>query len=119
MPEAIARTYNLVPVSVSRDKLAVAMSNPMDVEAMDAVQRHAKKRVEPLLASDSRIKMAIERRRLSRDESNVDRPQPDFGHRGRCPEIERAAGIVRELPHVAEDLAAEPEAAAVGRVDDR
>ena len=49
-----------MPVSVSQDKLAVAMSNPMDVEAMDAVQRHSRKRVEPLLASDSRIKVAIE-----------------------------------------------------------
>src|ERR1035441_8345495 len=35
VPESIARTYNLVPVSMTHDKLAVAMSNPMDVEAID------------------------------------------------------------------------------------
>ncbi len=60
VPESIARTYNLVPVSVSGEKLAVAMSNPMDVEAIDAAGRYAKKRIEPLLASESRIKVAIE-----------------------------------------------------------
>lgn len=55
VPESIARTYRLVPVSASNGKVAVAMSNPLDVEAIDAVQRAAKKRVEPLLASESRL----------------------------------------------------------------
>lgn len=61
IPESVARVYGVVPVSASTDKLAVAMVNPMDVEAIDAVQRCAKKRVEPLLASESRIVAAIER----------------------------------------------------------
>ncbi|MCX6346223.1 MAG: GspE/PulE family protein [Armatimonadetes bacterium] len=55
IPEAIAQTYTLIPVSATKDKIAVAMANPMDVEAIDAVQRVSKKRVEPLLASESRI----------------------------------------------------------------
>ncbi len=55
VPESIAHTYKLVPVSATKDKIAVAMANPMDVEAIDAVQRASKKRVEPLLASESRI----------------------------------------------------------------
>ena len=33
--------------SASGEKLAVAMSNPMDVEAIDAAGRYAKKRIEP------------------------------------------------------------------------
>ncbi|OFX15807.1 MAG: hypothetical protein A2Z18_10745 [Armatimonadetes bacterium RBG_16_58_9] len=60
VPESLARTYALVPVSAHGDKLAVAMSNPMDVEAIDAVQRSCKKRVEPLLASESRIHATID-----------------------------------------------------------
>ena len=60
IPESIARTYNLVPVSISSDKLAVAIANPLDVEAIDAVQRHSRKRVEPLLASESGIQAAID-----------------------------------------------------------
>ena len=60
VPESLARAYNLVPVSASASKLAVAMANPMDVEAIDAVQRSSKKRVEPLLASELRIQSAID-----------------------------------------------------------
>ena len=58
--ESVARTYCLVPVSVSATRLAVAMANPMDVEAIDAVQRNCKKRIEPVLAGESRITAAIE-----------------------------------------------------------
>lgn len=60
VPEAVARTYNLVPVSISRDKIAIAMSNPMDVEAIDAVQRFSKRRVEPLLAGENRIQATLD-----------------------------------------------------------
>ena len=60
VPESLCRTYSLIPVSICGDKLAIAMANPMDVEAIDAVQRTCKKRVEPLLASESRIHTAID-----------------------------------------------------------
>jgi len=60
IPESIARTYRLVPVSLMGDRLAVAMANPLDVEAMDAAQRAAKLRVEPLLASESRVLTTLE-----------------------------------------------------------
>jgi type IV pilus assembly protein PilB len=49
-----------VPVSASKDKLAVAMSNPMDVEAIDAVARSSRKRVEPLLAGEARIMATLD-----------------------------------------------------------
>ncbi len=60
VPESVARVYSVVPVSSTQDKLIIAMANPMDVEAIDAVQRCSKKRVEPLLASESRIAATIE-----------------------------------------------------------
>ncbi len=60
IPETICRTYNLIPVSSSRERLAVAMSNPMDLEAIETVQRYSKKRVEPLLASESSIITALD-----------------------------------------------------------
>lgn len=60
VPESVARAYNLIPVSSSKDKLAIAMSNPMDVEAIDAIQRCTHKRVEPLLASDIRIQDTLD-----------------------------------------------------------
>lgn len=60
VPEHISRTYNLIPVSSTTTKVAVAMSNPMDVEAIDTVQRCAKKRVVPILASEARVQVALE-----------------------------------------------------------
>lgn len=60
VPEHIARTYNLIPISSTSAKVAVAMANPMDVEAIDTVQRHTKKRVVPVLASEPRIIAALE-----------------------------------------------------------
>lgn len=61
VPEHISRTYNLIPISATTNKLAVAMSNPMDVEAIDTVQRCAKKRVVPVLASEARVDAALEK----------------------------------------------------------
>lgn len=61
VPEQIARTYNVVPLAVSGDRLAVATINPSDVEAIDTVQRYAKKRVEPVLTSETRLQKTLDR----------------------------------------------------------
>ena len=60
VPETLARTYQVVPIAAFGDKLALATFDPMDVEAIDAIQRHARKRVEPLLASPSRIQKTLD-----------------------------------------------------------
>lgn len=60
VPEHISRAYNLIPVSATTSRIAVAMANPMDVEAIDTVQRCSKKRVVPVLAGESRIQSALE-----------------------------------------------------------
>lgn len=61
VPEPVARTYKLVPVCSSDGRVAVAMMNPLDVEAIDAVQRVTRKRIEPLLASESRINSTLDK----------------------------------------------------------
>ncbi len=61
VPEPVARTYKLVPVCASDGRLAVAMTNPLDVEAIDAVQRATRKRIEPLLSSESRINSTLDK----------------------------------------------------------
>jgi len=53
--EQTARAYNLIPIAMVRDRLTVAMANPLDVEAMDLVQIEAKCRVEPALGTEWRI----------------------------------------------------------------
>jgi type IV pilus assembly protein PilB len=61
VPETIGRTYNVVPIDAGGDRLAIATANPMDVEAIDAVQRYSKRRVEPLLASTSKVQRMLDR----------------------------------------------------------
>lgn len=61
VPEPVARTYRLVPVCNSDGKISVAMTNPLDVEAIDAVQRVTRKRVEPLLTSESRMMATLDK----------------------------------------------------------
>ncbi|NLN76541.1 MAG: Flp pilus assembly complex ATPase component TadA [Armatimonadetes bacterium] len=60
VPEHIARTYNLIPISCTATKIVIAMLNPMDVEAIDTVQRESKRRVLPVLVSENRLQNALE-----------------------------------------------------------
>ena len=55
IPETMARSYQLVPISVSDGRIAVAMADPLNVEALDLVQRTTRCKADPLLASDSAI----------------------------------------------------------------
>ena len=55
VPENVARSCRVVPVSVVDGRIAVAMANPLDVESIDTIQRVTRRRVEPLLTSESRI----------------------------------------------------------------
>jgi type IV pilus assembly protein PilB len=59
--ENVARTYKLIPVKQTSDKLIIAMSNPLDIEAIDIVQFGTKSRVEAVLATEWRIMEAINR----------------------------------------------------------
>ncbi|MGI6294529.1 MAG: GspE/PulE family protein [Armatimonadota bacterium] len=59
--EHISRTYNLIPISATSDRITIAMANPMDVEAIDTVGRFSKRRVVAVLASESRIQAALDR----------------------------------------------------------
>ncbi|MEN6373042.1 MAG: ATPase, T2SS/T4P/T4SS family [Armatimonadota bacterium] len=61
IPEPVARTYKLIPVCNTDGKISVAMTNPLDVEAIDAVQRVTRKRVEPILASDARMTATLDK----------------------------------------------------------
>lgn len=61
VPEAIARTYNLIAVEHSDNNLKLAMANPIDIEAIDIIQFETKCRVIPALAAEHVINKAIER----------------------------------------------------------
>lgn len=61
IPESLARRCRLIPIRKFGDKLIVAMSNPMDVEATDLVHVETRLRLEPALATEWRIIEAIDR----------------------------------------------------------
>lgn len=60
VPESLARAYRMVPVSKSKERLALAMADPLDLEAIDAAHRASRCRIEPLVASESRIRSTLD-----------------------------------------------------------
>ncbi len=67
VPLEIAQRYLLLPLSVEAGtddkpgRLHLAMVDPWDVEATDWVQRETRRRIEPLLASETGLQVALER----------------------------------------------------------
>lgn len=59
VPLALAKKYNIVPVSADADVLYLAMSDPLNFLATSAVQQTVKRKVTPLLATPEGIKHAI------------------------------------------------------------
>ncbi|MCF8481022.1 MAG: Flp pilus assembly complex ATPase component TadA [Rhodospirillum sp.] len=62
LPEAEARRLRVFPVGLRGTLLRLAMADPMDVVAIDAVRRHYRKdiRVEPLASGEGEIQTAID-----------------------------------------------------------
>lgn len=60
IPEGLAQKYNLIPMSFNGDKLNVAMSDPMNMFALDDVRIASGYEVVPMIATSTQIKRAIE-----------------------------------------------------------
>jgi type IV pilus assembly protein PilB len=60
VPKKIAEHYCLIPVSCVDNKLSVAMSDPVNVNAIDDLRRATGRVILPLLAIDKDVKEAIE-----------------------------------------------------------
>lgn len=56
----IAELYCVIPVSIFGSTLTVAMSDPMNINALDDIKRSAKLQIRPVLAQDKEIKEAID-----------------------------------------------------------
>ncbi len=77
VPAEIAQRYLLLPLSMEDGldgkpgRLHLAMVDPWDVEATDWVQRETRRRIEPLLASETGLQAALERAyQSSRNDAN-------------------------------------------------
>jgi len=60
IPEGLAQKYNLIPISFNGDKLNVAMSDPMNMFALDDVRIASGHEIVPMIATSTQIKRAIE-----------------------------------------------------------
>lgn len=60
IPEGLAQKYNLIPISFNGDKLNVAMSDPMNMFALDDVRIASGYEVVPMIATSTQIRRAIE-----------------------------------------------------------
>ncbi len=61
LPRAVAERYLLVPFEYNRAKneLSVAMSNPLDLETIEFIEKKSKAKIKPFMASKEKVKTAI------------------------------------------------------------
>ncbi len=60
LPKRIARQYQVVPVRADRDKLYLAMSDPMDFYALEDVRKAVHRKVVPLAATSASVERSIQ-----------------------------------------------------------
>lgn len=60
VPESMARRFKAVPLTLTGDTLQVAMANPSDIFALEALGLQSRKRIEPLAASEQEVRDAID-----------------------------------------------------------
>ncbi len=77
--EALARKYTAIPLAIDGDALRVAMANPSDIFALEALASRSQMRIEPELVSDEEILDARDFNYKAYDEiekqiANISRP---------------------------------------------
>lgn len=61
IPEHISRRYKIIPIKLNGDKIVLAMSNPVNIYALDDVRIITGREVEPVLASERQINQALDK----------------------------------------------------------
>lgn len=60
IPEVMARRYNVIPVAISGRTLEVAMVDPTDIFALEALAAQSRMRIKPIAASAKDVRDAID-----------------------------------------------------------
>ena len=60
IPEIMARRYNAIPVKLTGNTLEVAMANPSDILALEALTAYSKRRIKALPADEKELREAID-----------------------------------------------------------
>ena len=61
LPIGMARLREVIPIGFKEGKLVLAMSDPLDIEAIDETQQRTGYQVEPVVASASQVRFAIDK----------------------------------------------------------
>jgi general secretion pathway protein E len=86
IPEAMARKYNAIPLSISGKTLEVAMANPSDIFALEAFAAQSRMRIRPVAATAQEVRDAIDFNykgfgEIERQVSNIDIPVEETDER--------------------------------------
>jgi general secretion pathway protein E len=60
IPEVMARKYNAIPLTVYKNTLEVAMANPTDIFALEALAAQSRMRIRPVAATLQEVRDAID-----------------------------------------------------------
>jgi general secretion pathway protein E len=60
IPEAMARRYNAIPLTISGKTLEVAMADPTDIFALEAISAQSHMRIKPIPATAQEVRDAID-----------------------------------------------------------
>ncbi len=60
IPEKVARQFSIIPISRIGDVLTIAMSDPLNIMAMDEVKLLTNYKIDPVIATEEDIRLAIE-----------------------------------------------------------
>jgi general secretion pathway protein E len=60
IPEVVARRYNAIPLTISGKTLEVAMADPTDIFALEALSAQSRMRIKPIAATAQEVRDAID-----------------------------------------------------------
>ncbi|MBN1152895.1 MAG: type II/IV secretion system protein [Dehalococcoidia bacterium] len=60
IPESMARRFKAMPLSIKNDALLVAMANPSDIFALEALGLQSRMRIEPIAATEREVLEAVD-----------------------------------------------------------
>ncbi|MBW1645287.1 MAG: Flp pilus assembly complex ATPase component TadA [Deltaproteobacteria bacterium] len=99
LPEMLARKFKAIPLFKVENKLTLAMVDPMDLMAMDEIQRATKCQINPVIAAEKVIVEAIEK--YYRQDSSLTRVYETLQQQESEGEAEAGTGMaaISEIAH--------------------
>lgn len=101
LPEGVAQRYLLLPFAIDRLKgtLSVAMANPLDLRAIDFVEKKTGLRAVPFIATTAEVEMALSERYSQSLTSEVTAALRDTSQDQRkVVDVKRLGEVIREAP---------------------